>query len=56
LGGTPSGRRDPRVCLEIDKPPKTSLNDVELERGEDYREESKFLSTPRAKCTELDVY
>jgi hypothetical protein len=31
----PSGRRDPRVCLGIGRPPKTPLNDVEQERGED---------------------
>jgi hypothetical protein len=29
------GRRDPRVCLGIGRPPKTPLNDVESERGED---------------------
>jgi hypothetical protein len=34
-GGTPSGRRDPKVCLGIGIPSKTALNDVELERGED---------------------
>jgi hypothetical protein len=33
-GGTPSGRRDHRVCLEIGRSPKTSLVDVELKRGE----------------------
>jgi hypothetical protein len=27
--GTASGRGDPRVCLEIGRPPKTPLNDVE---------------------------
>jgi hypothetical protein len=31
-GRDPVGRRDPRVCLRIDRPPKTLLNDVELER------------------------
>jgi hypothetical protein len=36
-GGTPSGRRDHRVCLGIGRPPKTSLVDVELKRGEDLR-------------------
>jgi hypothetical protein len=35
LGGTPSGRRDLRVCLGIGGPPKTPLNNVEPERGED---------------------
>jgi hypothetical protein len=33
--GTSSGRRDPRVCLGIDRTTKTPLNDVEPERGED---------------------
>jgi hypothetical protein len=28
-GGTPSGRRDPRVCLGVGRPPKTPLVDVE---------------------------
>ena len=32
-GGTPSGRRDPRVCLRIGRPPRTPLNDVEPKRG-----------------------
>jgi hypothetical protein len=32
--GTPSGRRDPRVCIGIGGPPKTPLNDVEPERAE----------------------
>jgi hypothetical protein len=35
--GTPSGRRDSRVCLNIGKSPKTSLVDVELKRDEDSR-------------------
>jgi hypothetical protein len=35
--GTPSGRRDPRVCLSIDRPPKTPLVDIESKRGEDLR-------------------
>jgi hypothetical protein len=34
-GRTPSGRRDPRVCLGIDRPSKTPLNDVEPKRCED---------------------
>jgi hypothetical protein len=34
-GGTPSGRRDPTVCFGIDSPPKTPLNDVDPERGEE---------------------
>jgi hypothetical protein len=42
----PIGRRDPRVCLEIGRPPKTPLYDVEPERGEDYRENARLLSTP----------
>jgi hypothetical protein len=36
-GWTPSGRRDPRVCLGVGRPPKTSLVDVEPKRGEDSR-------------------
>jgi hypothetical protein len=28
-GGTPSERGDPRVCIGIDRPPKTPLNDIE---------------------------
>lgn len=32
---TPLGRKDPRVCLGIGRPPKMSLNDVEPERDED---------------------
>jgi hypothetical protein len=36
-GGTPSGRRNVRVCLEIGRPPKTPLVDLELKRGEDLR-------------------
>jgi hypothetical protein len=34
-GATPSGRRDPRVCFGVDRPPKTSLVDVEPKRFED---------------------
>jgi hypothetical protein len=34
-GGTPSEGRDPRMCLGVDKPPKTSLVDVESKRCED---------------------
>jgi hypothetical protein len=37
LGGTPSGRRDPRVCLGVGRPPKTPLIDVKPKRGEDLR-------------------
>jgi hypothetical protein len=36
-GGIPSGRRYPRVCLGIWRPPKTHLVDIELKRGEDLR-------------------
>jgi hypothetical protein len=36
-GGTPSGRRDRRVCLGIGRPPKMPLVDVEPKRGEDLR-------------------
>jgi hypothetical protein len=35
--GTPSGRRDPRVCLGVGRPPKMPLVDVEPKRGEDLR-------------------
>jgi hypothetical protein len=34
-GGTPLGRRDPRLCLGIGRPPKKSLIDIEPERVED---------------------
>jgi hypothetical protein len=34
-GGTPSGRRDLRVCLEIGRPPKKPPDDVELKKGKD---------------------
>jgi hypothetical protein len=40
----------------IGRPPKTPLNDVEPERGEDYREGYKLLSTTRVKCKKLEVY
>jgi hypothetical protein len=36
-GGTPSGRRDPRVCRVVGRRPKMPLVDVELKRGEDLR-------------------
>jgi hypothetical protein len=36
-GGIPSGRRDHRVCLGVGRPSKTSLVDVELNRGQDSR-------------------
>jgi hypothetical protein len=49
-GGTPSGMRDPRVCLGTDSIPKMSLDDVEPKRGEYWREETILLSTPKAKC------
>jgi hypothetical protein len=35
LGGTPSGRRDPRLCLGIGRPPKMPPDNVESKRGED---------------------
>jgi hypothetical protein len=35
--GTPSRRRDPRVCLGVGKPPKTPLVDIEPKRGENLR-------------------
>jgi hypothetical protein len=34
-GGTLSRRRDPRVCHEIGRSPKTPLYDVESKIGED---------------------
>jgi hypothetical protein len=34
LGGTPSRRRELRVCLGISRPPKTPLVNVESKRGE----------------------
>jgi hypothetical protein len=37
LRGTPLGRRDPKVCLGVSRPPKTSLFDVEPKRGENLR-------------------
>jgi hypothetical protein len=37
--GTLSGRRDYRVCLGVDRPPKTSLVDVEPKRGEERERE-----------------
>jgi hypothetical protein len=36
-GGTPSGRRDRRVCLSIGRPPKMPLVNVQPKRGEDLR-------------------
>jgi hypothetical protein len=56
LRGTPSGRRGHKVCLEIDRLPKMSLNDIESERGEDYREKTVLLSTTRAKCKKRKIY
>jgi hypothetical protein len=38
-GGTLSGRRDHRVCLGTDRPPKTSLVEVETKRGERFEVE-----------------
>jgi hypothetical protein len=35
--GTPSGRRDLMMCLGVGRPPKTSLVNVKLKRGEDSR-------------------
>lgn len=31
-GGTMSGRKNPKVCLEIDRSPKTPANEVESKR------------------------
>jgi hypothetical protein len=36
-GGTSSGRRDPRVCLRVGRPPKTPLVYIKPKRGEDSR-------------------
>jgi hypothetical protein len=33
-GRDPVRRRDPRVCLGIDRPPKKLLDDIESKRGE----------------------
>jgi hypothetical protein len=33
-GGTPSRKRDPTVCLGVDKSTKTPLVDIEPKRGE----------------------
>jgi hypothetical protein len=46
--GTPSGRRVPRFCLGVGRPPKTPLDDVEPKRGEVGDEKATLLSTPRA--------
>jgi hypothetical protein len=35
LRETPLGRRDPRICLGVGRPPNTLLVDVEPKRGED---------------------
>jgi hypothetical protein len=32
--GTPSERRDPKVCLGVGRPPNTPLVDIEPKRGE----------------------
>jgi hypothetical protein len=34
-GQIPSGKKDPRLCLGIGRPPKTHLVDIEPKRGED---------------------
>jgi hypothetical protein len=36
-GGTSLGRRDHRVCLGVEKPPKTSLVNVEPKRGKNLK-------------------
>jgi hypothetical protein len=36
-GGTPSERRDPRVCISVGRPPKMPVVDIEPKRGEDSR-------------------
>lgn len=41
--GTPSERRDIRVCLGIGKLSKTSPNDVESKRDEDLDEEGYII-------------
>jgi hypothetical protein len=42
-GEIPSGRRDPRVCLGVSRPHKTSLVNVESKRGEDLRQRETKL-------------
>lgn len=37
LKETPSGRRDPNVCLDVGGPPKMHLVNVEPKRGKDSR-------------------
>jgi hypothetical protein len=37
LEGTSSRRKDPRVCLDVGRPPNTPLVDIEPKRGEDSR-------------------
>jgi hypothetical protein len=54
LGGTSLGRRVPRVCLEVDMPPKTSLDYVESKRGEDRDEESYVTATRSAKVKVIE--
>jgi hypothetical protein len=36
-GGTPSGRRDLRVCFGVDRPPKTPLIGIDPKKGEGLR-------------------
>jgi hypothetical protein len=55
LEGTPSGRRDSRVFLEVGRPTKTPLNDVDSERGEDYRKRTMLLSTHRVESQERKI-
>jgi hypothetical protein len=49
LGGTPLGRRDPRVCLGVDRLPKTHPDDVELKICEDGDEECYITTTRSAR-------
>jgi hypothetical protein len=49
----PSGRRGHRVCFGIGRSSKTSLNNIESNRGGDQGEE---VSTHRVKSKERKVY
>jgi hypothetical protein len=54
LGGTPSGRRDSRVCLEVDELPKIPPDNVESNIGEDGDEEGYITTTPSAKSKGME--
>jgi hypothetical protein len=46
----PSGMRDPRVCLMIGRPPKTSPDDVDSISGEDRGEEDYIHYRKQLLC------